>query len=73
MSNINVLVKANAREDKVVLVDGVYHVFTKTSAREGKANKSMLSLLSEYMDIPVSQLSIKLGRKSKRKVIEVNI
>lgn len=72
MNRVNVLVKCNARENKVVLVDGVYHIFTKTSAREGKANESMLSLLSEYMDIPKSCLSIKLGMRSKKKVIEIN-
>jgi uncharacterized protein (TIGR00251 family) len=68
---INVLAKANSKKEVIILKDGIYQVFTKAPATEGKANKAIISLLAEYFDIPKSSIVIKVGKKSKRKLVEI--
>jgi hypothetical protein len=38
---------------------------------EGKANKELIKILSEYLDIPKSKISIVSGDKSRNKIIEI--
>jgi len=70
--NITVLVKANAKKDEVKLENEVYHVFTKSPSKDGKANISVIYLLSQYLNIPQSNLKIKLGFKSRKKIVEIS-
>ena len=69
---LHIIVKANSKENKVVFKDDIYHVYTKSPAKEGKANDAVVSLLSEYLDIPKSNIEIKKGLKSKSKWVEVS-
>lgn len=48
-----------------------YIVKVKAPPIEGKANKELLDLLSEYFGIPKTFLKIKSGFKSRNKVILV--
>ncbi len=68
---LHIIVKANSKESKVIFKDGIYHVYTKFPAKEGKANDAIVSLLSEYLDIPKGNIEIKKGLKSKSKWVEV--
>ncbi|MGQ9706778.1 MAG: DUF167 domain-containing protein [bacterium] len=53
-------------------IDGdVIKVSIKERAVEGRANRSLLSFLSEILDVPKSCITIKNGLMSKNKVIEV--
>jgi len=70
--NISVLVKANAKKDEVKLENEVYHVFTKSPSKDGKANISVIYLLSQFLNIPQGSIKIKLGFKSRKKVVEVS-
>lgn len=69
--NITVMVKANAKKDEVRCVEDVYYVRTKSPAKDGKANISVIYLLSQYLEIPQSNMRIKMGFKSKKKIVEV--
>lgn len=71
MKKIEVIVKTNSKENKIIFKDSVYHVYTKSPAKEGKANKEIIDLLSKYMDIPKSSIVIELGIKSKYKVVRI--
>jgi len=68
---LHIIVKANSKENKVVFKDDIYQVYTKSPAKEGKANDAVVSLLSEYLDIPKSNIEIKKGLKSKSKWVEI--
>lgn len=70
---IPVKVKTGARDDSVVFdeVAGLYLVQVKARPIEGEANKAIIALLSMYLKIPKSQISLKSGAKSSLKRFEV--
>lgn len=68
---ISVRVKPNTKEEKVEKVGEVFTVYVKEPAKEGRANRAVIELLSEYFKIPKSQIVILTGIKSKQKIIEV--
>jgi len=68
---IEVIVKTNSKESKVVCKENAYYVYTKSPAREGKANEEVIKLLSKHFDIPKSIISIKQGFKYRRKIIQI--
>jgi len=69
---ISVRVKANSRESGVFQVsDNEYIVKVSSSRREGKANKELIDILSEYLKVPKSNIRIVSGQKSKNKILEV--
>lgn len=68
---LHIIVKTNSKDSKVVLKDDMYHVYTKSPAKEGKANDEVVSLLSEYLDVSKGDINIKKGKKSKSKWVEI--
>lgn len=68
---LHILVKTNSKDSKVVFENDIYHVYTKSPAKEGKANDEVISLLSEYLDIPKGSVNIKRGKKSRSKWVEI--
>jgi len=70
---LQIRVKIQSKKEYVEFKDGVYIVYTNSPARENKANLSVIELLSEYLDIPKSYISIKKGLRSKNKVVEIDV
>lgn len=71
---INVKVKPNARQNTVQKIDeSNFVVFTTTTQEDGKANKSVIELLSDFFRIAKSKIIIIRGQTSKNKVIEISI
>lgn len=69
---IELNVKTQQRFSKVEMGDnGVMNVFVKSSPIENKANLEIVRLLSKYYSIPKSNIFIKTGRRSKRKIVEI--
>jgi len=69
---ISVIVKTNAKENKVERInEKEFKIFVKEPAKEGKANKAIIKLLTEYFNVSRLKINIVLGLKSKKKVIEV--
>lgn len=64
-------VKIGSKKENVTYKDGVYIIYTNSPARENRANISVIELLSEYLDIPKSRMSIKSGLKSKDKIVVI--
>lgn len=64
---ISIVVKTNAKENKVDLPK----IFVKEPAKEGKANEAVIKLLAEYFNVSKLRVSIVLGLKSKKKIIEI--
>ena len=68
---ISILVKPNAKQNKIEKSNKGYLIWTQSPPTENKANQSVVKLLSEYLNIPKSRISIVAGLKSKRKIIDV--
>ncbi len=67
----SVLVKANAKVEKVEQVSGLeLKVFVKAPAKEGRANQAVIEVLSRHFKRPQSHFQIVRGHGSKHKVIE---
>ena len=64
-------VKADAKLDEVSREGNTLLIKIKAPAREGKANKAVIKLLSDHFNVPQSAINIKSGLSSKNKVIEV--
>ncbi|MDE1854377.1 MAG: DUF167 domain-containing protein [Thaumarchaeota archaeon] len=70
---INVRVTPNSRKAMVVEVDEVtYEVKVDAKAVGGAANKRLLEILSEYLGVPRSRISIVRGAKSRDKILMVD-
>jgi len=69
---INVKVKPGARIEEVTRVDAVnFIVSVKEPPVEGKANKALIRVLSEYLNVPKNCIQILRGGKGRNKVIEI--
>ncbi|MEA3453015.1 MAG: DUF167 domain-containing protein [Patescibacteria group bacterium] len=69
---IFVTVKLKSKDNKIEKIDDNHFlIFIKELPVKGRANKTILKLLAKYLGIPISQLIIKSGLKSKRKIIEI--
>ncbi|MEW6162998.1 MAG: DUF167 domain-containing protein [Nitrospirota bacterium] len=68
---ISVRVKPNMKEEKVEKEGGIYKVYVKGPAKKGRANRAMVELLSEYFNVPKSQIVILRGMKSKEKILGI--
>jgi len=68
---ISVKVKPNMKGEKIEKEGNVYTVYVKEPAKENKANRAVIELLSGYFRVSKSRISILTGMKSKQKVIEI--
>lgn len=70
---ITVLVHPNSKHPRVEkdLFKGI-HVYVKEPPKEGMANMATLRMLAEYFNIPKSNVFLKRGMKSKKKVFLVS-
>lgn len=67
-----IIAKPNSRVEKVQEIDkATLAVSVKAQARDGRANESIVHLLSRYFDIPKSRIQILKGHTSKRKIVEI--
>lgn len=73
MKKINVIAKANARKNEVIKVSNdVFKVFTTSTPENGKANKSIIELLSVFFRIGKTKIKIVSGKTSKNKIFELS-
>jgi len=65
-------IKTNSRKNEVTLAeDGTLNIFVTVPPIEGKANKKLIELLSEYFKKPKRCISIVAGLRSKIKIVEI--
>lgn len=69
---IKVKVIPNAKKNKVVESEGLFKVYVNAPAVDGKANKALIAVLSEYFNIRKGSIKIVRGEKSREKVVEIN-
>lgn len=70
---ISIKVKTKQQKSKVEkLEDGTYLVSVKALPDKNKANVEIINLLSEYFNVTKSQIEIKSGKTSSRKIVSIN-
>ena len=67
-------IKPNSRhrEEVVVGSDGVYIIYTKAPAIEGRANAAATKLLAKHFGVAQSRVKLVRGAASKRKVFDID-
>ena len=72
---ISALIKPGSRHREEVVVgnDGVYIIYTKAPAIEGRANAAAIKLLAKYFGVPQSGVRLVRGARAKRKVFLIDI
>ncbi|NQT49519.1 DUF167 domain-containing protein [Candidatus Kuenenbacteria bacterium] len=69
---ISVKVTTKASKNEVIQRKSkLFHVLTTAVPERGKANKAVINLLSEYLKIPKSSITIKSGQGKINKILEI--
>lgn len=69
---VSVIVKTNAKQEKVERVDDTcLKVAVTASPVEGKANEALIKILARHFHVAPSTIVILSGHKAKQKVVEV--
>lgn len=69
---INIKVTPRASKTELLQIsDTIYKAKLTAAPEKGKANEQLLELLSEKLNIPKSNISIKAGHTSREKLIEI--
>jgi|AntAceMinimDraft_16_1070373.scaffolds.fasta_scaffold19989_2 uncharacterized protein (TIGR00251 family) len=69
---IFVTAKLKAKEKKIEKIDDNHFlVFIKEFPIKGRANKAIIKLIAKHFKIPMTQVKIVSGAKSKQKVIKI--
>jgi len=69
---IEAIVKTKQRESKIeMLENGVYKISVKSLPIENKANIEIIKMVSKYFNVAQKNISIKTGKNTSRKIIEI--
>jgi len=68
---IHIKVIPNAGKSKVIEEGGMLKVRVAASAFDGKANKAVIEILSEFFNVRKSNIKIIKGEKSRNKIVEI--
>jgi uncharacterized protein (TIGR00251 family) len=64
-------VKPNSKAEGIVQEGDIFTVRVREPPREGKANQAVIKLLAQHYGVPMSQIRILSGIRSRNKVIEL--
>lgn len=66
------MVKLNSKKYQVQpMLDGTFKVWVKAKPKNGLANKEILEVLANYFEVAKSQIAIKRGLTSRKKLIVI--
>ena len=70
----SVFVKPNSKKNEVLIdIDNdEMKIFTTSPSIKGKANKTVLKLMADFLDLPSSYLKLISGHKSKIKTVRMD-
>ena len=69
---ISVAVKPQAKKESVTQTSpGEYQVSVNAPAHEGKANRAVIELLSDYFSVPKSKVKIVRGQAVRKKIVSI--
>jgi uncharacterized protein (TIGR00251 family) len=70
---VNVKVKPNSGKDSIEKEGDLYEISLRESAKDNKANISMIRLLSRHFKVSHDKVSIISGKTSRKKKVRINI
>ncbi len=71
--HLTITVKPRSSKTEVIKISETeYQVRLTASPVDGEANEQLIKILSEYFSVAKSNISIRKGKKGKKKIIEVN-
>ncbi len=69
---ISVSVKPQAQKESVTQISAsAVQVSVRAPAHEGKANRAVIELLSDYFSVPKSKVKIIRGERARKKIVSV--
>ncbi len=71
-TSLDIIVSPRASKNVIKIMDDTIKVYIKSPPVDGKANSECLKLFSKKLKIPLKQIKIKKGEKSKRKTLIVS-
>jgi uncharacterized protein (TIGR00251 family) len=69
--HVHVSPKSRANEIRASRADGTVRIRVTAAPEDGRANRAVLELLSERLDLPSSAVRLAGGASSRRKWIEI--
>lgn len=69
---IKVTPKSGKHEIAGIMANGRVKIKLKSAPEKGKANEELIELLSEYFGVPRKNIILKIGGKSKEKVVTIH-
>ncbi len=72
MKIIKVKVFPNSKNDEVIKENEILRVYVKARAEDGKANRSLIEMLSNYFGIKKVSIRIVKGMKSREKLVKIS-
>jgi uncharacterized protein (TIGR00251 family) len=71
--NISVTVKPNAKSPTITKIgDAEFRVTVHAAAADGKANRALVEMLSEYFCVPKSAIKIVRGQFARKKLLQID-
>jgi len=70
---ITVKVKPNSERQSIKVENDIYTINLNSPPIEGKANKELIEVLSDYFNVPKSKIEIVSGHKGRVKIIDINL
>lgn len=68
-----VTVKPNSKKGPLVVAEGEkLTVYLREKPVDGEANSALIKILAKHFDVAKTQITIKRGNTSRKKLIEVN-
>jgi uncharacterized protein YggU (UPF0235/DUF167 family) len=68
---LNVKVLPNAKEDKLVMEEGMSRVYLTLSNKDPKTNKTLIKFLAAHFNVKKNRISIISGLDKREKLIDV--
>lgn len=69
---LNVYVQPGSKHNEIVGLHGdALKIKLATQPIDGRANKALLHYIAQLFEVPVSQVTLKRGEKSRHKIIKV--
>ena len=68
---IEIKVNTKSNKNEIITAENSYKANLTTAPSNGKANKALIGLLSDYFKVSKSQISIIKGEKSNNKIIKI--
>jgi len=69
---IKVKVIPRAKKEKIKKEDGIIKIYTSKPPVDGKANKSLIEMLADYLNVKKNAITITQGLKSRNKIVEID-